>query len=62
MTSHYLSNYCKGFITNTEQGILDPAGTETFAKEPKFAKLLRELKLTLASYNKKGPLVSLAGL
>ena len=30
---------------------------ETFAKEPKMAKLLRELKPTLVSYNKKGSLV-----
>ena len=28
------------------QGIIDPAETENFAKEPKFAKLLRELKST----------------
>ena len=29
------------------QGIIDPTGTETFAKEPKLAKLLRKLKPTL---------------
>ena len=28
------------------QGIIDPTGTETFAKERKFAKLLRELQST----------------
>ena len=35
------------------QGIINCKGTETFAKEPKLAKLLRKLKMTLVSYNKK---------
>ena len=39
------------------QGIINCKGTKTFAKEPKLAKLLRELKPTLVSYNKKIPLV-----
>ena len=34
-----------------KQGIIVSTGTETFAKEPKFVKLLRELKLTPVSYN-----------
>ena len=29
---------------NTNQGILNSTGTETIAKEPKFAKLLQALK------------------
>ena len=33
--------------TDFEQGIIDPAGTETFPKEPKFAKLLRDVKSML---------------
>ena len=43
-----LSNVCLCHVTQVhietefEQGIIDPAGTET--KEPKFAKFLRELK------------------
>ena len=37
-------------------------GTETFAREPEFEKLLRGLKLTLVSYNKKGTLVVVACL
>ena len=32
------------FQSTIVQGTVDPTGTETFAKEPKFAKLLRELK------------------
>ena len=35
------------------QGIIDSTGTETFAKEPKLAKLLRELKLTPYLRNNK---------
>ena len=34
----------------SDQGIIDPTRKETFAKEPKFAKLLRELKSTPAWY------------
>ena len=45
-----------------QQGIIDSIGTETFTKEPKLAKLLRELQLTPVSYNKNGPLVFLACL
>ena len=41
---------------------MDPTGTEIFAKEPKLAKLLRELKLTPVLNNKKSSLVSLACL
>ena len=44
------------------QGIIDPTGTETFAKEPKLAKLLRGLKSTAVLNNKKEPLVFLACL
>ena len=44
------------------QGIIDCKRTETFAKEPTLAKLLRELKPTLVSYNKKSPLVFAACL
>ena len=44
------------------QGIINCKGTETFAKEPKLTKLLRKLKLTLVSYNKKSPLVFVACL
>ena len=36
-----------------EQGIIDPTGTETFAKEPKLATILRKLKLTPVSHDKK---------
>ena len=35
------------------QEIIDPIGMETFAKEPKVAKLLRVLKPTLVSRNQK---------
>ena len=35
------------------QGIIDCEGTETFAKEPKLAKLLGMLKPTPVSYNEK---------
>ena len=35
------------------QGIINCKGTETFAKEPNLAKLLRELKQTPVSYNEK---------
>ena len=35
------------------QGIINCEGTETFAKKPKLAKLLPELKPTPVSYNKK---------
>ena len=35
------------------QIIIDPTGAEIFAKDPKLAKLLRELKLMPISYNKK---------
>ena len=44
------------------QGIIVSTGTETIAKEPKLAKLLRKLKLMPVSCNKKGPLVFLARL
>ena len=43
-----------------QQGVINCEGTETFAKEPKLAKLLRELKPTLVPYNKKSPLVFVA--
>ena len=35
------------------QGIIDPAGTKTFAKEPKFAKLLRKVKSSPVRCHKK---------
>ena len=35
------------------QGVIDPTGTETFAKEPKFARLLRELKFFSYVCNRK---------
>ena len=35
------------------QGIIDWTGTETFAREPKLAKLLRELKWVPVLHNKK---------
>ena len=35
----------------SKQGIIDPTRTETFAKEPKLAKLLEELKPTPESRN-----------
>ena len=45
------------------QGIIrDHTGTETFAKKPKLAELLRELKLTPVLCNKKRPLVFLTCL
>ena len=50
------------FGSNINQGIIDPTGTETFAKEPKLAKLLRELESTLVLYNKKSLLVFVACL
>ena len=31
-------------MSNLDQGIIDPTVTETCAKEPKLAKLLREVK------------------
>ena len=37
------------------QGIWASTGTETFAKEPKLAKLLRELKLTPMAVPSKKP-------
>ena len=37
-----LRQFTKYFCYN--QRIIDPIGTETFAKKPKLAKLLRELK------------------
>ena len=40
-----------------DQGIIDCKRTETFAKEPKLAKLLWELKPTPVLNNKKSPLV-----
>ena len=42
------------------EGIINCKGTKTFAKEPKLAKLLRELEPTLMLYNKKSPLVFVA--
>ena len=39
--------------TSSIQGIINPTGMETFAKEPKLTKLLRELKSTPLLYNKK---------
>ena len=36
------------------QGIIDLTGTKTFAKEPKLAKLLRELKPASVLCNEKG--------
>ena len=44
------------------QGIIDCIGTDTFAKEPKLAKLLQELKPKPVSYNKESPLVFVACL
>ena len=41
------------YYITLKQGILDPTGTETFAKEPKLAKLLGKLKPTHMSHNKK---------
>ena len=38
------------------QGIIDPTGTKTFAKELDLAKLLRKLQLTLLLYHRKGTL------
>ena len=49
-------------VSEMGQGIINCKGTETFAKEPKLAKLLRELKPILVSYNKKCPLVFVACL
>ena len=43
-----------------KQGITNPTGSETFAKESKLAKLLRELKSAPVSYIKKSPEVFLA--
>ena len=40
-------------ISYTMQKIIDPTGTETSAKKPKIVKLLRELKSTPVSHNKK---------
>ena len=36
-----------------DKGIINPTGMETFAKEPKFAKFLRELKSTLVRVSLK---------
>ena len=47
---------------NDSQGIIDCEGIETFAEEPKLAKLLRELKPTLVSHYKKSSLVFVACL
>ena len=44
-------------FADSSQGIINCKGTETFAKEPKLTKLLRELKPTPVSYNKKSSLV-----
>ena len=44
------------------QGIIDPTGTETFAKERKLAKSLRDLKPTPLSRNQEKPLVFLTRL
>ena len=44
------------------QKIIDPTGMETFAKEPELTELLRKLKPTPVSYNKKSSLVFLACL
>ena len=48
-----LSFVCSGRCIYSNQGIINCAGTETFAKEPKLAKLLRELKPTPVLHNKK---------
>ena len=40
-------------LLSAVQEIIDPAGSETFGKEPELVKLLRELKSTPVSYNKK---------
>ena len=37
-------NYKENFSLVSDQGIIAFTGTETFAKEPKFAKLMTELK------------------
>ena len=39
------------------QGIIDPTGTETFAKELKLATILRKLKPMLVSCEKTSPLI-----
>ena len=48
--SHIFPSKCRLFGQNpslwTQQGIIGYTGTETFAKEPKLAKLLWELKHT----------------
>ena len=56
----WVDDFKKTFALN--QGIINIAGTETSAKEPKLAKILRELKLTPVLYNKKSPLVFLVCL
>ena len=38
------------------QGIIEPAGTKTFAKELDIAKLLRKLKMMPVLYDRKGTL------
>ena len=43
----------------TEPGIIDPTGAETFAKEPKLAKLFREIMSMPVRHHKKTPLVFL---
>ena len=40
-------------VDNSNRLIIDPTGMEIFAKEPKLATLLRELKPTPVSCNKK---------
>ena len=50
MNMHESVNINMSFRQN--QGIINCKEMETFAKEPKLAKALRELKSTLVSYNK----------
>ena len=40
-----------------DQGIIDPTGTETFARELELATILRKLKPMLVSREKKSPLI-----
>ena len=44
------------YFNDVNQRIINFKGMETFAKKPRFLKLLRELNPTPVSYNKKSPL------
>ena len=52
MNVYYMNVYYIN-VYYTHQGAIDYKGTETFAKEHKLKKLLRELKLPPMKYNKK---------